>query len=327
MQATEEMAFRGCLRVIRGQEVLREAASGFADLPNQVPNTQDTRFATASCGKVFVAVAILQLVDQGRLRLEDRLGDLADFELRAIDPDITVAELLSHTSGIPDYFDESVMAHYEDLWQDLPNYRIRTNRDLLPLFVDKPMMYPHGTRFQYNNTGFVVLAMILERVTGLAFDACLRERVFEPCGMLRTGYFELDRLPAGCAANYIEDGHPDGPRTNIYSVDAKGTGAGGAFTTTGDICRFWQGLVGHRLLSPEMTALMLANHSGEAGCYGYGVWLMNTPGGALPYIQGSDPGVSFVSVCEPRSGLVCVLVSNYGDDVWTPLDQVLQSHT
>ncbi len=147
----------------------------------------------------------------------------------------------------------------------------------------------------------------------------------QPAGMTRTGYYELDRLPAGCAANYIEDGHPDGPRTNIFSVDAKGTGAGGAFTTTGDICRFWQALFDHRLLTPEMTAQMLENHSGEADGYGYGIWRMNTPGGTLPYIQGSDPGVSFVSTCDPRGGLICVLVSNYGDDVWGPLDQVLRT--
>ena len=97
------------------------------------------------------------------------------------------------------------------------------------------MMYPRGSRFQYNNTGFVVLAMILESVTGAAFDEYLRDCLFIPCGMTSTGYYELDRLPAKCASNYIYDAETQTYRTNIFSVDAKGTGAGGAFTTVGDI--------------------------------------------------------------------------------------------
>lgn len=119
--------FRGNAYIVKKDQVLLEHTSGFADLPNEIPNTIDTRFASASAGKVFVAVGILQLIDRGRLSLSDTLGKLLDIELNGIDPEVTVEQLLTHTSGVPDYFDESVMNEYEELWLDFPNYRNRVD--------------------------------------------------------------------------------------------------------------------------------------------------------------------------------------------------------
>ena len=100
-------------------------------------------------------------------------------------------------------------------------------------------MYSKGEKFQYNNTGFVVLGLIIEKVTENLFDDYLRENIFVLCGMCDTGYYELDRLPAKCANAYIFDTERKEYYTNIYSVDVKGTGAGGAFTTVSDIEKFW----------------------------------------------------------------------------------------
>lgn len=105
-----------------------------------------TRFASASAGKVFVAVGILQLIEIGELHFEDTLGELLDIDLEKIDPMVMVEQLLTHTSGVPDYFDESIMEEYEELWTDFPNYRIRHNADLLPLFIHRKMMYPMKQR-------------------------------------------------------------------------------------------------------------------------------------------------------------------------------------
>lgn len=325
-----QQEFRGAEVVVREGETLFERVTGYADLANRVPNTLHTRFASASAGKVFVAVGILQLIEQGRLRFGDTLGDLLDMDLHRMDPLVTVEQLLTHTSGVPDYFDESIMEEYEELWRDFPNYRIRHNADLLPLFIHKEMMYPRGERFQYNNTGYVLLAMILEKITGMEFDVCLRQNVFEPCGMGDTGYYELDRLPGGCAANYIYDAGTGGYRTNIYSVDAKGTGAGGAFVTVPDILRFWQGLIGGKLLSPDMVSRMLRRQSGqgtdpEEGAYGYGVWIIDGGGFDIPYFQGCDPGVSFLTEYHPRKKTMTVLVSNYGDNVWEEMRRIRKS--
>lgn len=311
--------FRGCISVKKNDRIVFEGAYGYADLPNEVPNTLDTRFATASAGKIFVATAILQLVEEGKLDLQDTIGKLLDFDLQEIDPDITVEQLLTHQSGIPDYFDESIMDEYEELWRDYPNYKIRTSKDLLPLFIDKPMMYPRGERFQYNNTGFVVLGLIIEAITNKHFDEYLKENVFNPSGMNSTGYYELDRLPAKCASNYIFDEARKDYYTNIYSVDVKGTGAGGAFTTVKDIERFWQALLSNKLLSKEMTDKMLSIHSTceDDDNYGYGIWLSaSSKENKLPYITGSDPGVSFISSYQLDEDILITIVSNFGDNVW-----------
>lgn len=272
-----DINFRGNVYIVQDDNVLCESATGCADLANEVPNSIDTKFASASAGKFFVAVGILQLIEQGKIKFQDTLGKLLPIDLHSIDPDVTVEQLLNHTSGVPDYFDEMVMDEYEELWIDYPNYKIRRNSDLLPLFIDKPMMYSKGEKFQYNNTGYVLLAMIIENVTGMMFDQYLKANIFDVCDMKSTGYYELDRLPAKCANNYIYCVETKDYRTNIYSVDVKGTGAGGAFISVKDIVSFWECLLGGKLISKELVSQMLSKQSGdgidaEEGYYGDNVW-------------------------------------------------------
>ena len=320
--------FRGTAYIICGDEVLCKHSSGYADIANKRINAFDTRFACASMSKTFVAVGILQQIEKGNLNFEDTLGELLDIDLKAIDPDVTVKQLLTHTSGVPDYFDESVMDDYEALWTNFPNYRIRHNSDMLPLFIDKPMLYKKGERFQYNNTGYVLLALILEKVTGMEFDAYLKANVFDVCGMTLSGYFEFDRLPGGCANNYIRIADSDEYRTNIYSVGAKGTGDGGAFVTASDIISFWKGLLDHKLLSEEMVTAMFSKQSGdgkdpEEGYYGYGMWIIDNPDGQdYVYMQGCDDGVSAFSEYNPNNGMLSVLLSNFGDNVWEMMRKI-----
>lgn len=328
IEAVIDQQFRGNIYIVQNAGVMYERESGFADLPNKIPNTRETKFASASAGKVFVAVGILQLIEQGRLQLDDTLGMFLSTELGEMDPQVTIRQLLTHTSGVPDYFDESVMEEYEELWTDFPNYKIRHNSDLLPLFIHKPMMYPRGERFQYNNSGYVLLALIIEKITGMDFDEYLKINVFDVCGMTDTGYYELDRLPAKCAQHYIYCADTGDYRTNIFSVDVKGTGAGGAFITVTDIVRFWTALLEGRLISKAMVREMLKKQSGdgadeEEGYYGYGVWIIESEQGEdLAYFQGCDPGVSFISEYNPNTGTISVLVSNYGDNVWKEMRKI-----
>ena len=323
--------FRGNIYIIKDNEILYENVTGFADLANEVQNSLETKFASASAGKVFVAVAILQLIEQGKMQFEDTLGTLLDMNLGQIDKDVTVRQLLTHTSGVPDYFDESVMEEYEELWIDYPNYKIRRNNDLFPLFMNKPMMYSKGEKFQYNNSGYVLLASIIEKVTGMYFDEYLQKNVFDVCDMTSTGYYELDRLPAKCASNYIWCEDTKSYRTNIFSVDVKGTGAGGAFITVKDIASFWNALISGKLLSKEMVEQMLTKQSGdgsdeEEGYYGYGVWIIENENGMdIPYFQGCDPGVSFISEYNPNNNMISVLVSNYCDNVWKEMRKIRES--
>lgn len=180
-----EKDFSGCILVTKNKKAIFEKSYGYADLSNKIYNKIDTKFATASAGKVFTTVGILQLIESRMLKFDDEIGELLDFDLKGIDRAITVEELLCNTSGIPDYFDETIMEDYDELWRDYPNYKIRTSSDLIPLFIDKPMMYQRGQKFQYNNTGFVVLGLIIEKVTGKSFDEYLKEKVFESLGMYK----------------------------------------------------------------------------------------------------------------------------------------------
>lgn len=328
IKETIDSNFRGNIYIVKDDKVICESVTGFADLANEVPNAIDTKFASASAGKVFVAVGILQLIGQGKLELDTTLGEILDIDLHNIDGGVTVEQLLNHTSGVPDYFDESIMDEYEDLWVDYPNYKIRHNNDLFPLFITKPMMYEKGTKFQYNNSGYVLLAAIIEKVTGKYFDAYLKENIFDVCGMQSTGYYEFDRLPRKCANSYIYCPETEDYRTNIYSVDVKGTGAGGAFITVKDIVSFWQNLLSGKLISKELVDAMLQKQSGdgsdsEEGYYGYGMWIIDNPKGTdYAYFQGCDPGVSFLSEYNGDENIISVLVSNYGDNVWEEMRKV-----
>ena len=189
-------------------------------------------------------------------------------------------------------------------------------------------MYPKGEKFQYNNTGYVLLAMIIEKVTGMYFDQYIKENIFDVCDMKSTGYYELDRLPSKCANNYIYCADTNDFRTNIFSMDAKGTGAGGAFVTVEDIVSFWRGLLAEKLISKELLEKMFDKQSGdgddvEEGYYGYGVWLIDNPEGKdYVYFQGCDPGVSFISEYNPNNEIISVFVSNFGDNVWKEMRKI-----
>lgn len=307
--------FSGVISIKRGGEALHEAAYGFADMPNRRPNRVDTKFVTASAGKAFTAAGILQLIEQGRLSLDSTLGALVDFDLKRIDPAVTVRQLLTHTSGIPDYADEAVIPSYADLFTDYPCYKVRTNRDVLPLFIDLPMAYPPGDHLHYNSGGYVVLALILERLTGMPFDAYLQAAVFAPCGMADTAYQAYDRPEPNTANVYIPDPARGDYYTNIYSSTAKGLGDGGAFTTAADLERFWRGLYGGSLLSPAMRAEMTAPQTPEA-CYGYGLWLEALDGHTIPHFEGSEPGIGCLTTYDASQDLLITLITNNDSNIW-----------
>ena len=314
--------FSGVVSVLRNDQPLFRKAYGYADIPNQIPSEINTKFAIASGGKSFVALGIMKLIKDGELSLQTRIGEVLSFDLKQIDPEITISQLLNHSSGLPDYFDEAATGDYADLFKDFPNYKIRTSTDLLPLFIDKPMMFPKGQRFHYNNAGYVLLGLIIEAIAGLPFDIYLDSAVFSLMTMDDTGYYELDRLPAKCANSYIFDEQTKQFYTNIYSVDVKGTGAGGTYTTVSDVEKFWRGLVNGKVVSKELFALMTSKQT-DSGEYGYGFWLEN--GRKAPYFQGSDPGVSFISSFDEENRLIVTITSNLGQDVWAIHKNILSA--
>lgn len=321
-----DKSFSGVIYISDKNNEIYNKAYGYADKNNLIPNELTTRFPIASGSKIFTAISILQLIEKGLLSFDTSIGNILDFNLNKIDRNITIHQFLTHTSGIPDYFDEDIMKDYEELWIDYPMYKIRSSSDLLPLFIEKPMQYLKGSKFKYNNSGYVVLGLIIEKISGQNFYNYVSKNIFKPCNMLDTGYFELDRLPSRCANAYIYDEAINGFKTNIYSVDVKGTGAGGAFTTATDMAAFWNCFLEYKLISMEMTQYMLSPQAkDDNSIYGYGIWLREKENGSyIYYLMGSDPGISFNSFVDIDNNLKVVIMSNVNDNVWKYSKYILE---
>ncbi|MBN1266969.1 MAG: beta-lactamase family protein [Anaerolineales bacterium] len=313
--------FSGVISVQMQGRILYEEAFGLANRSDSIPNTPATRFGVASGSKIFTAVAIGQLVQQGLLTYDSRLCDCVDVPFPNFDKAITLAHLLTHTSGITSYFEEEKNDDYEALWEEVPVYAMRSPADFLPLFQHKQQKFPPGDHFEYNDGGFILLGLIIEQVSDMAFPDYVRSHVFEPAGMSNSGYFRTDRLPERCAAGYIEEG--DSWRSNIYAVPFIGAPDGGAYTTAEDMCRFWNALQDNRLLDEPRTRLMMHPHvqaegEGEGVWYGYGVWVKTEePGGNANYVEGWDPGVACMSSIWPHEDLKITILGNTNRSVWS----------
>ena len=309
----EREPFSGVVYVREGADVVVEAAYGLAHRAERIPNTVRTRFGIASGTKTLTSIAVARLVEQGRLAFDARLADCVDVALPGIDPEVTLHQLLTHSAGIPDYFDEAVMDDYEELWRERPMYAFRTSSDFLPLFAHLPMKAAPGSTWAYNNAGYVLLGLAIERASGMPFTAYVEQHVLQLCGMDSSGFFALDRLPGGTARGYLptEDG---GWRTNAYAVPIVGGADGGAFATARDIAALWDVLFEKRLVGAATLERMLTPHwrtDGDDGHYGYGIWIERRDGRPDAYAMvGEDPGVFFRSRFDPASGVVSVLFGN-----------------
>jgi CubicO group peptidase (beta-lactamase class C family) len=307
--------FSGVIFVRENEEILFAQSYGMADQAEQIPNTVYTRFGMASGAKTFTSVAICQLVERGFITFDTRLKDCLDLPLPNFDPDVTLQHLLTHSSGIPDYFDEAVMDDYEALWLEHPMYAFRSPGDFVPLFANGTMKFKPGEQWAYNNAGYIMLGLVVEQLARMPFSDYVEKHIFQACGMMSSGYFSLDRLPGGTAQGYIpaEDGNW---RTNIYAIPIVGGSDGGAYTTVHDLARFWDALMGFRLLKQAMVTRMLTpywrtNPGNEETHYGVGIWVVQEKGyPRVVYMAGEDPGVSFFSGFYPARQIQFSLLGN-----------------
>ncbi|MBN2382331.1 serine hydrolase [bacterium] len=307
--------FSGVIFVREQGDILFAQGYGMANRAEQSPNTVHTRLGMASGAKTFTSVAVCQLVESGRITFDTRLKDCLDIPLPQFDPDVTLHHLLTHSAGIPDYFDEATMDDYEALWHERPMYAFRMPRDFLPLFANGPMKFKPGEQWAYNNAGFIVLGLVIEHLTKMSFSDYVEQHIFQVCGMTSSGYFPMDRLPGGTAQGYIpvEDGQW---RTNTYSIPIVGGPDGGAYTTVHDLAKLWDALMGHRLLSQSTVTRMLTpywrtNPDDDENYYGYGLWIAQDKGQPqVYYMLGEDPGVSFFSGFYPDKQIQFSLLGN-----------------
>lgn len=308
--------FSGSALVMRQDDILFDHQQGYANRAEQIEHQTSTRFGIASGCKLFTAIAICQLVEQGKVTFTSTLSECIPIDFPKFAPSVTVEQLLTHTSGIPDYFDESVMDDFEELWRTRPMYHIRQLRDFLPMFQHEPMRQESGV-FQYNNAGYILLGLIIEQASGLMFSDYIERFVFKPADMTDSGYFSLDALPANTALGYIDNAGGSW-RTNHYSIPVKGGADGGAFVTAQDMAKLWSALLAHRLLGEEMTSRLLTPHvkvNDKGAHYGYGLWIqLNAKRHVFKYhVMGYDPGVSFHSAYYPATDIVSVVCSNESD--------------
>lgn len=309
-QHNESIPFSGAV-LVKDQETILEQGYGYAVRSERIKNTSITRFGMASGCKIFTAVAICQLVQDGLLSFDTHLKDCVGHSFPHFDDEITIHHLLTHTSGMPDYFDEQFMDDFENLWKGLPMYSIRSPKDFLPMFQNKEMKFSPGERFSYNNAGFILLGLVVEQMTGMAFTAYVEKNIFHKSGMLDSGYFRMDQLPERTAIGYI--GNDQSWRSNIYSVPIVGGPDGGAFTTVHDLLVFWDALFNNQLLSPEYTSILLTPHTKESEYiyYGYGVWILMLDNNIFKYyVMGSDPGVTMQSSVYAKSKIHAHIIGN-----------------
>jgi CubicO group peptidase (beta-lactamase class C family) len=309
----QQERFSGVVRVDREGETELAEAFGLAERGFGVANRVETRFVLASGTKGLTALTVMNLVGKGLLSRETRVREILGEDLPEIDDRVTVGHLLAHRSGIGDYIDEN-LGWPTDYVMPRPVHELATTEDYLPVLSGHPQKFPPGERFAYCNSGYVVLALVSERVTGEAFHGLVERHVTGPAGMVDTEFLRSDELPGTAARGYLG---PDGLRSNVLHLPVRGSGDGGVYSTVADVHRLWKALDDGTVVDGDLVEEMLRPHSDvpqERRRYGLGFWLHASRDAVL--LEGLDPGVSFHSAHDRDSGTTFTVVSNTTDGAW-----------
>ena len=309
----EETGFSGVVRVDRGDEVLARAY-GLADRAHGIANTVETRFAIASGTKGLTALTVMSLVEGGALALSTTARSLLGDDLPLIDDAVTVEQLLAHRSGIGDYFDEDLEAPITDHILTTPLHELSTVESYVKVLDGYPHKFAPGERWSYCNGGFVVLALLAERASGVPYHDLVVERVCRPAGMPNTSFVRSDEVPGDVALGYLGE---DGLRTNVLHLPVLGVGDGGATSTAEDVAAFWRALFEGRIVSTDAVAEMTRPHSEipeQSARYGLGFWLHETR--EIVELHGYDAGISFYSAHDPTLRVTWTVIANTSEGAW-----------
>ena len=215
--------FSGTVLQARDGKPLFFKSYGMANKEWSVPNTNDTKYNIGSINKFFTNIALRQLHDAGGLDYDKTVrAYLPDFPSPAADR-ITIKQLMEHRSGLGDIFGPDYAA--------TPKNKLRTLADYVPLFAGKPLQFEPGAQQRYSNAGYIVLGLIIEKLSGESYYDYMREHVFKPHGMMATDSYALDDVVPRRATGYSQ-GHP-----NVYTLPARGSSAGGGYSTAEDLLR------------------------------------------------------------------------------------------
>lgn len=305
-QAALETEFWGVISMFRSTSIVFSKAFGYREMTNKLKNRIGTRFAIASGTKLFTALGIGALIDKGVISLATTMKEIDKEYTGFIDERATVLQLLTHTSGIYDYYDEEIEQDFEHFSVEIPWYRLETPSDYYPLFKNKAMKYPAGERYSYSNGGYVFLGLLIQKLTGTLYRDFVRDHVLKPAGMDRSGFYAFNDLPENTAIGYLKDRRT----TNIYQLPIRGGGDGGMHTTTDDLRAFWDGLFSYRILSKKLTTTYLKTHVVLDAARGYGCGLFKRLDDSMFAIVGGDAGVGFTSWYLLRDRQTINIVSN-----------------
>jgi CubicO group peptidase (beta-lactamase class C family) len=311
-------SFSGVVRIdLHGETVVAEAY-GLAHRGHAIPMTVDTRLAIASGVKGLTAMTVVSLIVDGHLELDTRARAVLGADLPVIGDDVTVGHLLAHRSGIGDYVDEEADLDVTEHVLPVPVHQLVTTEDYLAVLDGHPRKFPAGQRFAYCNSGYVVLALIAERVAATGFHDLVHERVCVPAGMHDTAFLRSDEPETRVALGYLD---ADGLRTNVLHLPVRGSGDGGIYTTAADVHALWTAFAAGDIVPPEWVARMVEPHPdqptdepSEELPYGLGFWLDPPRGSVL--LEGYDAGVSFRSVHAAPSGVTWTVISNTTEAAW-----------
>ena len=307
-EATAKDTFSGTVLLAKDGEVIYTTARGLASKRFDVPMKLDTKLNLGSMNKMFTSVAIMQLVEQGKISLTDTLDKFLDetWLPRAVSQKIEVQHLLTHASGLGSYFNEEFFGASKTRFINLEDYK--------PLIVNDTLAFEPGTGFRYSNTGMFLLGVIIENVTGTTYFDHIKQSIYAPAGMENSGCYEMDQPVKNLAIGYTPN--PDnrtGWNNNIYMHVLKGGPAGGCFSTVEDLHRFAATLVANTYLNAENTQLLFVPKSEfHDNAYGYGFISAGTADNRITGHSGGFLGINSNLDIFLDSGYVAVVMSNYG---------------
>ncbi len=299
--------FSGTVLIAKDGVPILKKAYGLANRSFNVPNKIDTKFNLGSMNKMFTGVAILQLVEQGKLALDDKIiKHVPDYSNKEIASKVTIHQLLTHTSSMGLYWTDEYFKTSKDLFKDVEDY--------LPLFVDEPLQFEPGSKFSYSNSGYMVLGLIIEKVTEQSYFDYVMENIYKPAGMINTDAYELDYVVPNLAVGYTQHGAKEGTlRNNIYIHVCKGGPAGGGYSTVEDLLSFSNALIGNKLLTPEYTELAIKGkvRRSENVMYAYGIQDRKENNHRIIGHGGGFPGISSKLDIYKDLGYTVIVMSNF----------------
>ncbi|MEK6153100.1 serine hydrolase domain-containing protein [Flavobacteriaceae bacterium 3-367] len=296
--------FSGTVLIAKGDQVLYEKACGEASKRFHVANNLDTKFNLGSMNKMFTATAIMQLVEKGLVQLSDPIGNYVDESWlpKEITHKVTVHHLLTHTSGLGSYFNSTYWNASRELY--------RSVNDFKPLVRGDTLAFEPGEKFQYSNTGMLLLGVVIEKATGQDYFEYIRQNIYIPAGMVNSDAYEMDRPVENLAIGYISSSDKVlGWENNLYKHVIKGGPAGGGFSTVRDLQRFANALTSEKLVSKSSLDLLWRDYTKSR--YGYGFQVKKSGAGKVVGHGGGFPGLSSNLDIFLGSGYVVVVMSNY----------------